>query len=629
MKNIISFFISIFCLSISLVSSVSVWKNRSLFFEEYIYSESNLSTSISIYCNDVKRLVEGQMTEQERESFMFREANTYYYVTLEETGEVFTNLPVTLDYETALSQEDLIVYQYAEDNKKWYEITEYTDVEIKGAEIELSSLDENTSDNNKLSGYVFVNTENLTHGIIATSIQHSLNQRQLLFVSCTILGGSFVFGAILFLLMGRKALGENTEWLYKIKIDIHIIGMIMSTVLFFFILPRYSRNVVSFWMLRTLIILFIILSTLLFGAIMLIITFSVKVLQYRKDRQLLLQNWENRGTKLWPVWLVSFILLLCWYITIVVSLSGRIIRIDYKYVAVHIVLMLLFALILQSIKNINIQYKNQIIESAERISKEQTEIEVPIIGDGSMAEIAMAINHIRESYIHSLEEQKKSERLKYELVTNISHDLRTPLTLVLNYIELLKREEVNKDKQYYIAQTEKNAEKLHLLINDLFDLSKLESGNVELNREDMDILLLWKQMQHEYKEQLKQRNLELIIECKEPKIIHSCDGNRIWRVFDNLLQNAIKYAMEHTRIYVYISEDKEKGQVHIGIKNIASERIAFEPEELFLRFKRGTEARETEGSGLGLAIAKSIVLLHGGNIRIETEGDMFKVLIDL
>ena len=623
MKKTISLFISIFCFSISLVSSLSVWNNRSLFFEEYIYSESNLSPSISRYSSEVKRLVEGDMTDQERENFAYLNSSTYYYVTWEETGEVFTNLPATLDYKTALTQENMLIYQYMEiNNMREYNIGYNTSIEVEGKKID-------KSENKTLSGYVFVNKDNFTRGTIVTDIQYSQNQRQFLFVSCIIFGSSLVMGTILFLHIGRKALKENTEWMYNIKIDIHIIGMFMSIILFFFLLPRYSRNVKSFFTLTRIVIMFVVLSTLLFLAIMFIITFYVKVIRYRKDRQLFLQNWENRVTKSWPTWLITFILLLCWYTIIVVSLSDRIVSIDLKFVAVHIILQLLFAFILQIIRNMNVQYQKQIIDIAEKISKEQTEIEVPVIGEGSMAQIAMAINHIRVSYIHSLEEQKKSERLKYELVTNISHDLRTPLTLVLNYIELLKREETNQEKLHYIAQTEKNAEKLHLLINDLFDLSKLESGNVELKREDMDILFLWKQMQHEYRELLAQRNLELIIECKEPKVIHSCDSSRIWRVFDNLLQNAIKYAMEHTRIYVYITEDKEQGRVHIGIKNIAAERIAFEPDELFLRFKRGTEARETDGSGLGLAIAKSVVLLHGGTIRIETEGDMFKVLIDL
>lgn len=610
-----------------MVSSVNIWNNRSLFFEEYIYNTSNLRSSISNYSSELRGFLEGDMTEQEKEKFTFYNPNTYYYLTLRETGEVFTNLPATLDYETVLSQENMLVYQYIE-NKYDSEIAEYA-IQIAGGDIDLSFLDEDIGADEKFSGYIFVDLNNLSRGTIESDITYSLSQRFILFIFCAIWGISLVIGTVLFLFIGRKALTINTEWMYKINIDAHIIGMLMSILLLLFIFRRYTRITRSFGSLTRQIILFFILITLLFGAITFTLTLCVKVIHYRKDKQLLLQNWENRVTKSWSVGLISFILLLCWYSIVVVSLSDRIVNINWMYVVIHIILLLIFGVIIQVVHNLNAQYQKQIIEVAESISKEQIEIEVPVMGNGLTAEIAMAINHIRVSYIHSLEEQKKSERLKYELVTNISHDLRTPLTLVLNYVELLKREEDNKEKLYYIDQTEKNAEKLHLLINDLFDLSKLESGNVELNREEMDILLLWKQMQNEYRELLKLRNLELIIECEEGKVIHSCDSNRIWRVFDNLLQNAIKYAMEHTRIYVNILEDKEQGRVHIGIRNIAAERITFEPEELFLRFKRGTQARDTDGSGLGLAIAKSIVLLHDGNIRIETEGDMFKVLIDL
>jgi signal transduction histidine kinase len=266
-----------------------------------------------------------------------------------------------------------------------------------------------------------------------------------------------------------------------------------------------------------------------------------------------------------------------------------------------------------------------VLSKSQQIANGDLSISVPVVGNDFYAKMAAYINILKTSYIHALNEQKKSERLKYELVTNISHDLRTPLTSILNYIGLVKKKSLKSDVDKYADHVETNAKRLNILIEDLFELSKIESGNMQLDISNVDLVLMVKQISHEYGEKMSQNGLELILKSKSKQIIRQCDGQKMWRVFDNLINNAVKYSLPGTRIYVSIEELSE--QLLISVKNIASYRIDFEPEELFLRFKRGDRARSSDGSGLGLAIAKSIVELHNGSIAIETEGDMFKVIM--
>ncbi len=640
-KKKLLFFTSILMLSISLVSGIGIWRNRQLYFEEHIVSMTNIRTTLEYYCYDWRRMAEGLMPAEEYEGFVIQSPETFYYVTNNETGEVFSNLPEGSDLKTFSGKPGIVRYVYQNPPDEYWERMQEKAAENQSssiAEAFREEIVESGSREEKYTGSILVDMEIIENkhplGSIGNTIKMYDKQRQILLGESILFVITLTGGILLFVLGGRKALTEKPEWIDRIKLDVQIWGITIATAAIFFLLPGYIRRVVSYVLLKQRLFDYGFLVLAVFTMASLVILLAVRAHYYRRDKQLWLQNWEKRLTRSFPIGVTAFVLLLCWYGFIIMSYRNIILQnyymgngINLGLILLHIGIILLFSLILQKISNIRQQYQQEIIGGANKIADGHPETEIPVAGSGYPARTAEAINRIRTGYIRSLEEQKKSERLKYELVTNISHDLRTPLTLVLNYIGLLKRRELSGEDRHYISQAENQAQKIHLLVEDLFELSGLESGNIAMKVEDTDILLLWKQMQQECLDQLAKRKLELIIECSTDKLILPCDSAKIWRVFDNLLQNAMKYSLENTRIYVCLLETKAGDEIQVQVKNITPERITFAPEELFLRFKRGNEARDTEGSGLGLAIAKSIVMLHGGSIRIETEGDMFKVLM--
>ncbi|WP_243156465.1 HAMP domain-containing sensor histidine kinase [Clostridium sp. C8-1-8] len=255
-------------------------------------------------------------------------------------------------------------------------------------------------------------------------------------------------------------------------------------------------------------------------------------------------------------------------------------------------------------------------------------IEIEDAGD-SFGELIDNINSIRDGYEIVLENQLKTEKLKTELITNVSHDLRTPLTSIINYVDILKREDITEEERKdYLEILSNKSYKLKTLIDDLFEISKMSSGKVTLEKNDLDIVELVYQTLGEYIELYEEKELEFRVNAPESLMV-SLDGYRMSRVLNNLIINSIKYSMNSTRIYIDIADSSEA--IKISFKNVAFYEMNFNNEEIFERFVRGDSSRNSEidGSGLGLAIARSIVELHNGNMDIETEGDMFKVYIDI
>ncbi len=225
-----------------------------------------------------------------------------------------------------------------------------------------------------------------------------------------------------------------------------------------------------------------------------------------------------------------------------------------------------------------------------------------------------------------IEEMMKNERLKTELITNVSHDLKTPLTSIINYIDLLKEERIdNNSASEYIEILDGKSQRLKTLIDDLFEASKLSSNQFKLDVSKSDVVALLKQTLGELNNKIEESNINFIIELPNNSIFLDIDGQQIWRVFDNLLNNILKYSPEKSRAYISLEETET--EVKIIMKNISKAPLNFDADELFERFKRGDKSRTTEGSGLGLSIAKSIVELHNGNIFINIDGDLFKVIV--
>ncbi|WP_308461979.1 HAMP domain-containing sensor histidine kinase [Planococcus sp. CP5-4] len=233
---------------------------------------------------------------------------------------------------------------------------------------------------------------------------------------------------------------------------------------------------------------------------------------------------------------------------------------------------------------------------------------------------------LREGYKASVSERAKSERLKTELITNVSHDLRTPLTSIITYTDLLKNEDLgDEERRKYVDILDRKSERLKVLIEDLFEVSKMASGNVELSKQHLDMKQLVTQALAEHEEAVQEAELDVRITAPDHPVYASVDGQKWWRLLDNLILNATKYSLPGSRVYIALAEQAD--ELAITIKNITRYELGDNTEELLERFKRGDASRQTKGSGLGLAIAQSIVDLHGGQMKLEVDGDLFKVTV--
>ncbi|MEA4970094.1 MAG: HAMP domain-containing sensor histidine kinase [Candidatus Pelethousia sp.] len=240
---------------------------------------------------------------------------------------------------------------------------------------------------------------------------------------------------------------------------------------------------------------------------------------------------------------------------------------------------------------------------------------------------AESINSIGLGMATAVEERLKSERFKTELITNVSHDLKTPLTSIINYVDLLGKEQLNNEKAAeYIEVLSRQAQRLKKLTEDLIEASKASTGNMAVERNRTEVAELLSQCSAEYTERMQSAGLAMV--CDAQKGLYAlADGRLLWRVFDNLLGNACKYAQSGTRVYLTACE--QDGKAHIEIKNISREVLNISTDELMERFVRGDSSRAAEGSGLGLSIAQSLTQLNGGSLTLHVDGDLFKAMLDL
>ncbi|CAM5210425.1 histidine kinase OS=Ureibacillus acetophenoni OX=614649 GN=SAMN05877842_1126 PE=4 SV=1 [Ureibacillus acetophenoni] len=254
--------------------------------------------------------------------------------------------------------------------------------------------------------------------------------------------------------------------------------------------------------------------------------------------------------------------------------------------------------------------------------------DIKVKGKSSLATHARNLNSLREGVRKSMTEQAKSERLKTELITNVSHDLRTPLTSIITYTDLLKKPDITEEeRKQYIDVLDKKSARLKTLIEDLFEVSKMASGNIELFKQRLDLTQLFQQAIGEHDESFKEAGLEIKVSTPEQPIIAYVDGQKMWRVLDNLVVNAIKYSLKGSRVYLTLTQNGRHAE--FTVKNISNYELSENVEELTERFKRADASRHTDGSGLGLAIAQSIVDLHNGRMKIEVDGDLFKVTVSI
>ncbi len=236
------------------------------------------------------------------------------------------------------------------------------------------------------------------------------------------------------------------------------------------------------------------------------------------------------------------------------------------------------------------------------------------------------INNISDGIQKAVAEQMKSERFKTELITNVSHDIKTPLTSIINYVDLLEKEEINNETaKEYIDVLSRQSTRLKKLIDDLLEASKVSTGNINVNLMKFELGILLSQALGEYEERFEKNNLQVVLNKTDEMLLVMADNRHMWRIFDNVLNNIAKYAQQGTRVYI---DAKRNGRnAEISFRNISKDPLNISGDELMERFVRGDSSRNTEGSGLGLSIAKSLTEVQKGNLDIQIDGDLFKVLL--
>lgn len=268
---------------------------------------------------------------------------------------------------------------------------------------------------------------------------------------------------------------------------------------------------------------------------------------------------------------------------------------------------------------------SDIKSATEKIAQGNTDMKIStakMLGD--LKAHAENINSINDGIAKAVEQKMKSERFKTELITNVSHDIKTPLTSIINYVDLLSKQEINNDTaKGYIEVLSRQSSKLKKLIEDLLEASKASTGNLAVNLSKIEVGIVLSQAIGEYEERFSAESLETVMNgCEKPMFILA-DNRHIWRIFDNVLNNIAKYAQPNTRVYIDVTE--RNGKAEIVFKNISKDQLNISGEELTERFVRGDSSRNTEGSGLGLSIARSLAQLQKGTFDVQIDGDLFKV----
>ncbi len=318
-------------------------------------------------------------------------------------------------------------------------------------------------------------------------------------------------------------------------------------------------------------------------------------------------------------------------IFILINLSAIFFASNYLENAFLIILVLLCLIAMDGAIGVVLFKKNaeqiDIVEGIQKIRDGEVDFKLETQNlHGTNKEVADAVNNIGEGIRNAVKTSMKDEQMKTDLITNVSHDIKTPLTSIINYVDLLKRLKLEEEPaKTYIEVLDSKAKRLKQLTDDLVEASKISSGNIELKKEKINLTELMNQAIGEFSEKLEEQKLQIVMETENNDAFIFADSRRMWRVFENLFNNICKYALESTRVYVNVR--KQDGMVEFVVKNISRRQMNIQPDELTERFIRGDSARSTEGSGLGLSIAKSLVQVQGGTFEIDLDGDLFKVVI--
>lgn len=344
------------------------------------------------------------------------------------------------------------------------------------------------------------------------------------------------------------------------------------------------------------------------------------------------------------IWILVLLLRFLWNMALVIlNHAGIVMRVSICFVSYLLLQILLWVLSGKGVLSVAMlagvnlvvlavlvtdgMQRQKLLNAIQEINSEEGNTRISESGLFAInRQMAAAVNDLGDGLRHALQEQMKSERMKADLITNVSHDLKTPLTSIINYVDLLKREELHNEKaNEYLEVLDQKSQRLKQLTEDLVEASRASSGNVVLDIRRIDVKELLMQTSGEFVERFEARGLQLVENFPQNPQYVDADGRRLWRIIENLFRNVEKYAMPHTRVYLDLINDGDR--VAFSLKNISENPLNISPEELTERFTRGDESRSTEGSGLGLSIAKDLTEIQKGTFEIYLDGDLFKVTV--
>lgn len=445
---------------------------------------------------------------------------------------------------------------------------------------------------------------------------------------------SFIIGAAAFVFLMCAAGHRNgtdeivtTVWDH-LWLDVFAVGAVLAEVFVFYVAAIFLINVDVAYL--PFILFVTAVATLCMGWLLLLflLSFSVRVKLgkwwrhtlcyqlFRKIGQFGRMIWENIGF-LWKVILVMLVLAFFEGIGVLMFFNSDI----------ALLLWLLEKLVLYPLVLWYCVQLNQLKNGTEKIAGGEPGYQISTKRmTGIFKEQGEQINHISDGMTHAIEERMKSERFKTELITNVSHDIKTPLTSIINYVDLLEKEDLhNETAQEYLEVLERQSSRLKKLIEDLIEASKASTGNLPVHLERLEAGIFMTQTVGEFEEKTKEAGLDFVIEKPETPVYIMADSRHFWRVIDNLMNNICKYAQSGTRVYINL--EVKEAQVSITFRNTSKYPLNISSDELMERFVRGDASRNTEGSGLGLSIANSLMDLMGGTFRLYVDGDLFKVVL--
>ncbi len=443
-----------------------------------------------------------------------------------------------------------------------------------------------------------------------------------------------MIGWILTLIYLTLAAGRRSEdneihlnFFDRIKTEILLFGVIAVTAELIFVILRVNRQE---WELSGLLVASGTISLVMDALFLLFYLSIVRLMKAERLWQNSITCWLkagiektmiNRKVTTWTIGVFLLHLILCF------GFSVGAFR--YKNILCLIGLWQLcgmegYFLLRQSVE------KYRIMEGVKQIKEGNPDAKIQLEElHGENRRLAEDINNIGAGLEHAVEESTRNERMKADLITNVSHDIKTPLTSIVNYVNLLKRENIENERaEGYIRILDEKAERLKQLTEDLVEASKVSSGNVKLDMQTIDLVELVYQTAGEFNEKFERKLLTIVTKLPSVPVYIRADGRQLYRVIENLYNNVAKYALENTRVYVEIAVREE--QVNFSIKNVSEKSLAMENSQagdLTERFTRGESSRTTEGSGLGLSIAKNLTHLMGGRFDIQVDGDLFKAIL--